>query len=356
VPGLFSPLTIRTTTFPNRAWVSPMCQYSAQDGVVGEWHLVHLGSFAAGRAGLIMAEATAVLPEGRISTQCPGIWTDEQQEAWAPVVDYVHGQDALIGMQLAHAGRKASVAPPWTGGAPVRPEDGGWQTLAPSAVAFDGMPEPLAMTISDIERTIDAFAAAAARARELDLDVVELHSAHGYLMHQFLSPLSNRRDDDFGGSLDNRMRFPLLVAEAVRSVWPEDRPLFARISTTDWAEGGWDLEQSVAYAERLRLAGVDLIDASSAGLVADQVIPDVVTYQTDLAAELRRRSSLPVAAVGRITQPAQAEALIRDGQADAVFLARQMLRDPHWPLRAAHELDEPIDWPLQYLRAATWQS
>ncbi|MEI6362657.1 MAG: NADH:flavin oxidoreductase/NADH oxidase [Actinomycetes bacterium] len=356
MPGLFTPLTIRDRTFPNRAWVSPMCQYSAHDGVVGDWHLVHLGSLAAGRAGLIMSEATAVVPEGRISPHCPGLWNDEQQQAWARIVDYVHGQNALFGFQLAHAGRKASVAAPWEGGRFLESADGGWLAMAPSAVAFAGMPEPLSMAVSDIERTIDGFAASAARALELGADVIELHAAHGYLMHQFLSPLSNMRDDDFGGSLENRMRFPLLAVAAVRSVWPEDRPLFLRISMTDWAEGGWDLDQSVELVDQLQRAGVDLVDASSAGLVADQMIPDVVTFQTDLAAELRRRTGVAVAAVGRITEPSQADELIQSGRADAVFLARQLLRDPHWPLRAAHELGQPIDWPLQYLRASSWQS
>jgi len=356
MPGLFTPLTIRNRTFPNRAWVSPMCQYSATAGVVGDWQLVHLGAFASGRAGLIMAEATAVVPEGRISTQCPGLWNLEQQAAWTRIVDYVHSQESLIGLQLAHAGRKSSGSPPWSGRGTVDPRDGGWQPVAPSPIPFSGMPIPREMSAADIHRTIEAFAAAASRARDIDVDVVELHAAHGYLMHEFLSPLSNQRTDEYGGSLENRMRFPLQVAAAVRRAWPEDRPLFARISTTDWAPGGWDIDQSVVLAERLREAGVDLIDASSAGLIADQQVPDVVSYQTELAAELRRRSGVPVAGVGRITEAAQADGLIRDGSVDAVFLARQFLRDPHWPLRAAHELGAAIDWRPQYQRAATWQS
>ena len=356
VPGLFTPLTIRGLTFPNRAWVSPMCQYSAVDGVVGDWHLVHLGGFSSGRAGLIMTEATAVVPEGRISPDCPGLWNDEQQHAWGRVVDYLHSQGSLVGFQLAHAGRKASVAAPWRGGAPITVSEGGWQTVGPSAVAFGQMPVPRVMTASDIQRTLDGFSAAAMRALSLDADVIELHAAHGYLMHQFLSPLSNTREDEFGGSLENRMRLPLLVVAAVRAVWPSDRPLFMRISTTDWAAGGWDLDQSVTLTERLLDSGVDLIDASSAGLVAHQDVPDQVAYQTDLAASLRERSGAFVAAVGRITEPGQANALITSGQADAVFLARQLLRDPHWPLRAAHELGADIDWRPQYLRAASWQS
>ncbi len=333
-----------------------MCMYSATDGLVGDWHLVHLGSLAAGGAGLVMTEATGVVPEGRISPLCPGIWSDELAGAWRPIVDYAHGQGAVMGIQLAHAGRKASTAAPFDGGGYVDPSLGGWQPVGPSAVAFDALPVPTALSVDDIDALVDAFAAAARRARLAGFDVIELHAAHGYLMHQFLSPLANARDDLYGGSLENRMRFPVAVAAAVRAAWPEDRPLFVRISTTDWTPGGWDLEQSVVLAGRLRDAGVDLIDASSGGLHHEQRIPDVVTYQTDLAAELRRRAGLPVAGVGRVTDPRQADALIREGDVDAVFLARQLLRDPHWPLRAAHELGAKGRWPKQYLRAASWRS
>jgi 2,4-dienoyl-CoA reductase-like NADH-dependent reductase (Old Yellow Enzyme family) len=355
MPGLFSPLTIRGVTFPNRAWVSPMCQYSAVDGVVGDWHLVHLGSFAAGRAGLIMTEATAVSAEGRISIACPGIWNDEQATAWSRIVDYVHGQGGVIGMQLAHAGRKASTNRPWNGGGYITPEDGGWNAIAPSAIAFATLPEPREMSVADIDATVEAFRAAALRAAGIGVDVIELHAAHGYLLHEFLSPLTNTRDDEYGGTLDNRMRFLIAAATAVREACP-DKPLFVRISVTDWIEGGWDLEQSVVLAERLKDVGVDLIDASSGGLRLDAVIPDTVDYQTGLAAELRARTSLPIGAVGRITEPKQADGLIHDGSADAVFLARQLLRDPHWPLRAAHELGEEIAWAPQYQRAASWRS
>jgi 2,4-dienoyl-CoA reductase-like NADH-dependent reductase (Old Yellow Enzyme family) len=354
VTGLFSPLTIRGVTFPNRAWVSPMCQYSAIDGTVGDWHLVHLGSFAPGRAGLIMAEATGVTPEGRISPACPGIWTDGQGAAWQRVVDYVHGQDVLIGLQLAHAGRKASTARPWEGHGYVAPQDGGWPTVAPSARAFDALPAPSPLTAAQLATLVAAYRDAALRADRSGFDVIELHAAHGYLMHQFLSPLANERDDEFGGSLENRMRFPLMVAGAVRSVWRG--PLFVRISTTDWTPGGWDLEQSVVLVERLRELGVDLIDASSGGLDPGQQIPDRVDYQTSVAADLRARTGMPVAAVGRITEPGQADALIASGEADAVFIARQMLRDPHWPLRAAHELGVAVEWVPQYRRAASWQA
>ena len=356
MPGLFTPLTLRSVTFPNRAWVSPMCQYSATDGIVGDWHLVHLGSFASGGAGLVMTEATGVVPEGRISPQCPGIWTDEQAAAWSVIVEYLHRQEALVGLQLAHAGRKASVARPWTGGAHVEPQDGGWGALAPSSLAFGTFPVPAAMTADDIGRTIRGFADATRRAVDAGFDAIELHAAHGYLIHQFLSPLSNARSDEYGGPLENRMRFALEVAEAVRGCWPDHLPLLVRISTTDWVPGGWDLEQSVALCERLRDRGVDLIDASSSGLDPHAAVPDTVTYQTDLAAELRRRTHMPVAAVGRITAPAQADELIASGAADAVFIGRQFLRDPHWPLRAAHELGESVAWRPQYLRAAGWNS
>jgi 2,4-dienoyl-CoA reductase-like NADH-dependent reductase (Old Yellow Enzyme family) len=354
VPGLFSPLTIRNVTFPNRAWVSPMCQYSAVDGVVGDWHLVHLGALAAGRAGLVLTEATGVTPEGRISPACPGIWTEAQADAWQRIVDYVHGQDVLMGIQLAHAGRKASTARPWEGHDYVAPEAGGWPTVGPSALAFDALPAPARLSGAQITLLVTAFHEAAVRANRCGFDVVELHAAHGYLMHQFLSPLSNVRDDEFGGSLENRMRFPLLVAKAVREAW--NGPLFVRISTTDWTAGGWDVEQSIVLVERLRDLGVDLIDASSGGLDPGQEIPNRVDYQTSIAAQVRERTGIAVGAVGRITDPAQADELIASGQADAVLLARQLLRDPHWPLRAAHELGAEIEWVPQYRRGSGWQS
>lgn len=351
---LFSPLTLRGMTFPNRAWVSPMCQYSAVDGVVGDWHLVHLGGMSAGRAGLVMAEATGVLPEGRISDRCPGLWNDEQTAAWKRVVDYVHGQGTLIGVQLAHAGRKAATSAPWLGGRPLDEASGGWQTVAPSALAFGALPAPRELNPADIDAVIDGFAQAARRALAAGFDTVELHMAHGYLMHQFLSPLSNQRTDEFGGSLENRMRLPLAVAAAVRAAWPQDRPVLVRISSTDWVPGGWDLAQSIEFVRRLTDVGIDLIDASSAGLHPDQQIPKTPDYQVVNAAAIKAQTDAHVAAVGLISDPAQAEAIIAEGKADAVFLARAMLRDPHWPLRAAHALGDDVEWVPQYQRAAPW--
>lgn len=351
---LFTPMTVRDVTFPNRAWVSPMCQYSAVDGLIGDWHLVHLGSLAAGRPGLLMAEATAVTPEGRISVACPGIWDEEQADAWRHVVDYSHGQGVVIGIQLAHAGRKGSTAAPWHGGGHVEPESGGWQTVAPSPIAFADLPAPTELTREEIESLVVAFADAAIRADSAGFDVVELHMAHGYLLHEFLSPLSNHRTDEFGGSLDNRMRLPLAVVRAVRDAWPQGKPLFVRISTTDWVPGGWDLDQSVTLTRAFRMLGVDLLDASSGGLTPEQVIPREVDYQVRNAAIIRAETGIAVAAVGLITDPLQAEAILELGQADACMLARQMLRDPHWPLRAAHELGDEVPWVPQYTRAAVW--
>ena len=356
MPRLFSPLDIRGCTFANRVWVSPMCQYSAEDGVVGDFHLVHLGSFALGGAGLVMTEATAVVPEGRISPQCPGIWNDEQVIAWRRIVDFLHEQGAVVGIQLAHAGRKASTGAPWSGRGYVDPSDGGWEPVGPSAIPFGELPAPATMSIGDIEELVDAFALAARRAELAGFDVVELHAAHGYLMHQFLSPLSNRREDEYGGSAENRMRFPLAVAAAVRGAWPADRPLFVRISTTDWMPGGWDLDQSVELVQRLSEVGIDLIDASSGGLHHAAVMPGDVDYQYAIARQLRERTGVLTGAVGRITEPVQADSIISDGGADAVFMARALLREPHWPLRAAHELGAGIGWPRQYARASSWTS
>jgi 2,4-dienoyl-CoA reductase-like NADH-dependent reductase (Old Yellow Enzyme family) len=348
---LFTPLTIRQATFPNRAWVSPMCQYSAIDGIVGDWHLVHLGSLTAGRPGLIMAEATGVQPEGRISVSCPGIWNDDQVAAWRRVVDFVHGQGTLIGLQLAHAGRKASTCAPWLGYRYVEPQHGGWQTVAPSAIAYGAFPEPRALTTDDVARLVEDFADAARRAESAGFDVVEIHMAHGYLLHQFLSPLSNQRTDEFGGSLENRMRVPLAVARAVRAAWPADRPVFVRISSTDWIDGGWDVEQSITFVRELMAAGVDLIDASSAGLRTDQVVPPDTDYQVDNAARIKAATGALVAAVGRITRPQQAEDILNEGKADSVFLAREILRNPRWPLTAAAALGVEQEWPPQYARA-----
>jgi 2,4-dienoyl-CoA reductase-like NADH-dependent reductase (Old Yellow Enzyme family) len=349
---LFDPITLRGRTFANRAWVSPMCQYSSTDGLASAWHLVHLGGLAVGRAGLVLTEATAVTPEGRISPDDLGLWSDAHAEALAPVVDFIHGQGVPIGIQLAHAGRKASVHAPWRGHDSVPLDAGGWQTLAPSALPFGRYAAPRAMTIDDMARTRDAFAAAARRAAALGVDVVEIHAAHGYLLHEFLSPLSNQREDRYGGSLENRMRYPLEVIEAVRAAWPDDRPLLLRVSATDWVDGGWDVESSVVLSREAAARGVDLVDVSSAGNDERQQITLGPGYQVPFAARIRAEAGVPTGSVGLITEPAQAESIIAGGSADVVLLARAFLRDPHWVLAAAHALGADIAWPDQYLRAA----
>ena len=352
---LFTPVRLRGVTNRNRAWVAPMCQYSAVDGVPNDWHLVHLGSFARGGAGLVLTEATAVSPEGRISPVDTGIWNDEQRDAWSRIVDFVHGQGATAGMQLAHAGRKASTRPPFEGRGPVPVEEGGWETVGPSAVAFPGLVEPRELTVAEIDQVVEDFARAARRALEAGFDLLEIHAAHGYLMHQFLSPLSNQRQDEYGGSFDNRARLVLRVVEAVRSVVPDSMPLLVRLSATDWVEDGWTADDSVALARLLREAGVDLVDVSSGGN-APADIPVGPGYQVTFARRIREEAGIPTGAVGLITEPKQAEDIVADGAADVVLLARAMLRDPHWALRAAHELGVPvgdgIDWPKQYLRAS----
>jgi 2,4-dienoyl-CoA reductase-like NADH-dependent reductase (Old Yellow Enzyme family) len=352
---LFTPLEIRGRTFNNRIWVAPMSQYSAPEGIVGDWHLAHLGGFAIGRVGLVMTEGTAMMPTGRLTPLCPGLWNDEQEQAWKRITDFVHSQGTLIGVQLCHAGRKASVAPPAAGAGPIPPEHGGWQTVAPSAVAFDELPEPKVMTQVDLDEVTQAHIQAAHRAIAANFDVVEVHAAHGTLLHQFLSPLSNHRTDEFGGSLDNRMRYPLEVLTEVRKAWPQDRPMFVRISATDWVEGGWTLEESIVFSDHLRAAGIDLIDVSSGGSHPTAPIPDDVNYQIDLAQQLKAQSPGLTAAGGRITNSAQAEDVLASGKADAVFLGRQLLRDPHWPLRAAKELNFKIRWPNEYRLAARWE-
>ena len=351
VSHLFESITLRGLTLPNRAWVSPMCQYSAVDGVVGDWHLMHLGSFAAGRAGLVMTEATAVVPAGRISPACPGLWSADHVAPWQRIVDFVHEQQRPIGVQLAHAGRKGSTDRPWNGMGYVAPEAGGWVTEAPSTLAFGDLPEPRAMSVAEIELLVTAYADAAVRSVSAGFDLIELHMAHGYLMHEFLSPLSNTRDDAYGGDLEGRMRLPLAAAAAVREAIPDTMPLLVRISTTDWVAGGWDVDQSIELVRRMAAVGVDLIDASSGGLDVRQQIPRDVNYQVDRAAQIRSVTQVPVAAVGLISAPAQAEGIIASGRADAVFLAREMLRDPHWPMRAAAELGAELDWVPQYARA-----
>lgn len=351
---LFSPYRLRSTTVRNRVWVAPMCQYSAEDGVPNDWHLVHLGSFARGGAGLVLTEASAVSPEGRISPADAGIWNEEQRDAWARIVDFVKGQGATAGMQLAHAGRKASTRAPFDGRGSVPVEEGGWTALAPSPVAYPGYETPRELTAAEIDGIVDQFAEAARRALDAGFEVLEVHAAHGYLLHEFLSPLSNQRTDEYGGSFENRVRLVLRVVEAVRSAVPDDTPLLVRISATDWTEGGWDIEQSVELARLLKDADVDLIDVSSGGNVPAEV-PVGPGYQVGFARRIRAEAGVPTGAVGLITEPKQAEEIVADGAADAVLLARAMLREPHWPLRAAHELGvrpgEGADWPKQYLRA-----
>lgn len=350
---LFEPLSIRSTTFANRAWVSPMCQYSATDGVVGPWHLVHLGSFATGGAGLVMAEASAVSAEGRISIACPGLWNDEQVNAWRVVTDFIHSQSTLAGIQLAHAGRKASTMRPWDDHLMATATEGGWEALAPSALAFAGYPIPRALSLVDIDRVVEQFADAAQRALHAGFDLVEIHSAHGYLLHEFLSPLSNERDDEYGGSLENRARLLLRVVAAVRERIGDEVALFVRISATDYTPGGWDITQSVELATWLREASVDLIDVSSGGNVANATIPLGPGYQVPLAREIREGAAILTSSVGLITDPLQAEEILRDGSADAVMMARAFLRNPRWALNAAETLEEVVPWPVQMDRART---
>lgn len=350
---LFEPYRLRGLTFPNRVWLAPMCQYSSVDGLPGDWHLVHLGARATGGFGLILTEAAAVVPEGRISPQDAGLWNVTQQDAWARIVGFVHDQRTPIGVQLAHAGRKASTYRPWEAASGSVPEpDGGWRTKGPSSLAFDGLVEPSRMTRDEIAEAIRAFAEAARRADAAGFDVVELHAAHGYLLHQFLSPLSNDRDDDYGGDFDGRSRIVLETVNAVRAVWPEHKPLFVRISATDWVDGGWTVDDSTELARRLKARGVDLIDVSSGGNVRAP-IPVGPGYQVPLSAAVR--GAAPTGAVGLITEPQQAEKVLANGEADAVLLARAALREPSWPLRAAHELGidaRDAGWPRQYERAA----
>jgi 2,4-dienoyl-CoA reductase-like NADH-dependent reductase (Old Yellow Enzyme family) len=354
MPHLFDPLSIRDITFANRVFVSPMCEYSSTDGFMTDWHLVHLGSRAVGGAGLVMTEATAVLPEGRISPQDLGIWKDDHIEPLARIVRFVHEQGSVAGMQLAHAGRKASTYRPWEGNGAISENAGGWKkVVAPSALRFaDNYPMPQALAVEGIREVVEAFAAAARRACEAGFRVIEVHAAHGYLLHEFLSPLSNQRTDSYGGSFENRTRIVREVVAAVRQVWPEQLPLLVRISSTDWVEGGWDIQQSVELARQLKKLGVDLIDCSSGGNAAQAKIPVGPAYQTPFAEQIRREAGIMTGAVGMITAPSQAEQIIGDGRADAVFLARELLRDPYWPLRAARELGQPMSWPVQYLRAA----
>lgn len=349
---LFSPLTLRGTHLRNRIMVSPMCQYAVEDqtGIPTPWHLVHLGGLARGGAALVMAEATAVAPEGRISPQDTGLWSDEQAAAWAPIVAFIQGQGAMAGIQLAHAGNKASTYRPWSGRGSVPRAEGGWATVGPSATGYPGYANPRSLTGDELPGVVAAFVAASRRALAAGFDTIEIHAAHGYLLHQFLSPLSNDRSDDHGGNLAGRARLLLEVAAGVRAVWPDDRALLVRISATDWVTGGHTLDDSVVVAGWLRDLGVDLIDVSSGGVSPNQDITPGPGYQVQLAARIRTGSGIPTAAVGMITDPAQAEAILAEGSADMVALARVLLRDPQWPLRAAHELGTEGPWPPQLLR------
>ena len=352
---LFEPLTLRSRTARNRLWVAPMCQYSAEPtgaaaGVPHAWHLVHLGSRAVGGAGLVLTEAAAVSPEGRISPQDVGLWNDEQTAAWAPIVAFVQAQGALAGVQLAHAGRKASATRPWDGRGAVAPSDGGWEPVGPTTEAFPSLARPAALDESGIAAVRADFVAATLRAVEAGFDVVEVHAAHGYLLHEFLSPLSNTRTDGYGGDLAGRMRLVLEVVEDVRAAWPQDRPLLLRVSASDWVEGGWTVEDSVALAKEAAALGVDLVDCSSGGNVVTD-IPVGPGYQVPFAAQVRSDAGVPTGAVGLITDPHQAEQIVASGQADVVLLARELLRDPYFPLHAATALGVDVTWPEQYARA-----
>jgi 2,4-dienoyl-CoA reductase-like NADH-dependent reductase (Old Yellow Enzyme family) len=349
---LFTPLTLRELSVRNRIFVSPMCQYSSRDGMPSDWHLVHLGSRAVGGAGLVMVEASAITPQGRISPDDIGIWSNEQAQAFAPIAQFIRAQGAVPAIQLAHAGRKASTDLPWKGGGPLDAMNRGWQTIAPSPLPFaPGHPVPREASAQDLETILGQFASAARRSAEAGFEVVEIHMAHGYLLHEFLSPLTNGREDELGGTLENRMRFPLRVAKVVRDTWPEHLPVFVRISASDWMEGGWDLADSVQLSRRLKALGIDLIDCSSGGLVPEAEPPFGPGFQTPFASAIRQQTGMATGAVGFITDPAQAEQIIATGLADAVFLAREMLRDPYWPLHAAKSLGVDLPWPVQYERA-----
>lgn len=348
---LFSPLTIRNITVRNRIAMSPMCQYSALEGFAGDWHLAHYGARAAGGAGLIIAEATAVLPEGRITPGDLGLWSDDHIPGLRRITDFIHSQGAIAGIQLAHAGRKASCAVPWEGGKQLSSDNGGWETIAPSAIPFS--PGERAPEMADricIEKVISGFRDAAVRALKAGFIVAEIHSAHGYLLQEFLSPLSNRRSDEYGGSFENRTRLLLEVTEAVRSVWPADYPLFVRISSTEWTDGGWTPEESVRLAPLLQKAGADLIDCSSGGNIHNAKIPAGPGYQVPFA-EAVRKTGIMTGAVGMITDAVQADEIISSGKADLVLMGRELLRNPYFPLQAARAMGTEVDWPRQYLRA-----
>lgn len=350
---LFTPITLRELNIRNRIFVSPMCMYSSKDGMPNDWHMVHLGSRAVGGAGLVMVEATAVSQQGRISPDDSGMWSGDHAKAFLPITRFLKEHGAVPGIQLAHAGRKASTDLPWKGSGPlIDAKQGGWQTVAPSAVPFaPGHPVPREAGAQDLEIILGQFTAAARRSIEAGFEVVEIHMAHGYLLHEFLSPISNRRSDDFGGSLENRCRFPLRVAKAVRDIWPEHLPVFVRVSASDWLEGGWDLGQTIELVKELKRIGIDLVDCSSGGISPDAAPAFGPGFQTPFASAIREETGMATGAVGFITDPAQAEQIVSTGLADAVILARAMLRDPYWPLHAAKTLGVDAAWPKQYERA-----
>ena len=348
---LFTPITIRGVEARNRVWVSPMCEYSADDGIPNDWHMVHLGSRAVGGAGVVMTEATSVTPEGRITPWDTGIWSESHTTAWKPIVRFIESQGAVPAIQLAHAGRKASTNAPWRGGKPVAPADGGYEVVGPSALPFnDGYPTPHEMSTAEVRDVIDAFAEGAQRSVEAGFRILEMHAAHGYLVHQFLSPHTNKRTDEYGGSFEGRTRIAVEAARAIREATP-DTPLMVRISTTEYVEGGWDLEQSIALATLLKDAGVDMIDCSSGGNLPQQQLHPYPGYQVAASRAVREGAGIATAAVGLIVEPNHAESVIAGGDADVVLLGRELLRDPYWPLHAATALHADVEWPVQYQRA-----
>ena len=352
--NLFDPLTLRGTTFNNRVWVSPMCQYSATDGLIGKWHYTHLTAFATGRPGLIMVEASGVVPEGRISIGCVSLETDAKVDAFTPIIEFAHSQYVKVGIQLAHAGRKGSTTLPTDDHPIAATNEGGWQTVSASAIAYNAMPEPRALTVDEIHSLSKSFVDAALRAVKAGFDLVEIHAAHGYLFHQFYSPLTNKRGDEYGGSFENRVRFLLETTKAVRTAIPQEMPLFVRLSASDWIEdGGWNIIDSIELAKQLKELGVDLIDVSSAGNLHEQKITAGPGFQVPFANAIKHEAQIPTSAVGLITGAHQAQHIIETNEADAVFMAREMIRNPRWPLQAAEELGVVVDWPEQYFRGKT---
>jgi len=348
--NLFDPITVGNISIKNRVWVSPMCQYSAVDGVMQDWHAIHYGSFITGGSGLVMVEATGIRPEGRISPQCLGIWNDQQAQVLGELPNFAHKHGVKMGIQLAHAGRKASTSAPWLGGKPLDVADGGWQTVAPSAIAFGNYPQPRELSTSEINQLREDFVTAAERALFAGFDVIELHVAHGYLLHEFLSPISNQRTDEYGGSFENRIRLLIEIAREIRVVISPTRALFVRLSCTDWVDGGWTIDESVELARELKAIGVDLIDCSSAGTTPDAQIPVGPGFQVPFAQRIREEAVIATSAVGMIDSAQQAQQIIESGQADAVMLGRAMLGNPRWPLQAASELGIEVPWPSQYQR------